>query len=429
MSLSKLNTFSLNDMMAPMDFSKSNAMLPIPSKNMTSFEDVLMQSSNDRLEPIKNNNLKPEKEIHTYDDSNELDDINSDDSMIHPTHMIEDLEIVPGLNTPIDQSPLENEISSQNTIDIQNQLLMAQQNKPLPMDQMPQINDDLESIKQQIADINLQKINNQNNLTDDQNQTPQPDIEANFMFEFDNQPIIIKSILKPIDSRDIETQFELNDAMNTQMDDLASISELTNDASPDDSLFQDDTSSMGTFAEMFQEPDVVNSMINTMTSNMASSISTETNTTTDINNLSLNQKIFDQVSNQLKAPFNQGETHLSIALTPDDLGQVQINLDIDKEGFVSASFQVESQEALEALASYKNQIQTILQEAQLITDSTSLQFYMQPRDNSSSKNYDENQSSNSQINRDTQEIKSAQNQTNNVVYMHRTTPGTLDIIA
>lgn len=81
-----------------------------------------------------------------------------------------------------------------------------------------------------------------------------------------------------------------------------------------------------------------------------------------------------QLRNQLKATLQKGETHLVVKLKPDDLGKVDIKIDISKTGTVSALFKTENREALNILTQHVDDIQKIFSESGLSSEQSGMTF-------------------------------------------------------
>ncbi|MBW8310007.1 MAG: flagellar hook-length control protein FliK [Candidatus Paracaedibacteraceae bacterium] len=84
----------------------------------------------------------------------------------------------------------------------------------------------------------------------------------------------------------------------------------------------------------------------------------------------------NQIKEQLRQGLRKGETHLNIQLKPNDLGKVEIKLDISREGMVSALFKAENRETLEVLNRHSQDFQNLFKEAGLQADSQGMNFSM-----------------------------------------------------
>lgn len=81
-----------------------------------------------------------------------------------------------------------------------------------------------------------------------------------------------------------------------------------------------------------------------------------------------------QVKSQMKAALQKGETHLLVKLTPDDLGKVDIKLDISKDGNVSAFFRAENRETMVLLSKYADDFRQIFGDSGLTSDMSGMNF-------------------------------------------------------
>lgn len=81
-----------------------------------------------------------------------------------------------------------------------------------------------------------------------------------------------------------------------------------------------------------------------------------------------------QVKSQMKAALQKGETHMLVKLTPDDLGKIDIKLDISRDGTVSALFKTDNRETMILLSKYTDDLRQIFGEAGLSTDTSSMNF-------------------------------------------------------
>lgn len=81
-----------------------------------------------------------------------------------------------------------------------------------------------------------------------------------------------------------------------------------------------------------------------------------------------------QARDALKAALEKGETHLKVQLVPDDLGKIEIKLDIDRHGLVQAMFMADHRETMEYIARYGQEFVQIFQDSGLQTDLNSMNF-------------------------------------------------------
>ncbi len=84
----------------------------------------------------------------------------------------------------------------------------------------------------------------------------------------------------------------------------------------------------------------------------------------------------NQIKDQLRQGLRKGETHLNIQLKPNELGKVEIKLDISRDGVVSALFKAENRETLEVLNRHSQDFQNLFKEAGLQADSQGMNFSM-----------------------------------------------------
>lgn len=97
---------------------------------------------------------------------------------------------------------------------------------------------------------------------------------------------------------------------------------------------------------------------------------------TNTKTLTMTEKIqaLQQVKSQMKVALQKGETHLLVKLTPDDLGKVDIRLDISREGNVSALFKAENRETMILLSKYADDFRQIFGESGLNSDMSGMNF-------------------------------------------------------
>ncbi|WPZ34183.1 flagellar hook-length control protein FliK [Thalassobaculum sp. OXR-137] len=82
----------------------------------------------------------------------------------------------------------------------------------------------------------------------------------------------------------------------------------------------------------------------------------------------------DQVAMKMSATAKDGGGKVTIRLTPEELGKVDIRIEISKEGLVRAVVAVERPETLELLQRDAKGLERVLQDAGLQTDGDSLEF-------------------------------------------------------
>ncbi len=95
----------------------------------------------------------------------------------------------------------------------------------------------------------------------------------------------------------------------------------------------------------------------------------------------------NQIKDQLKQTLQKGETHLKIQLKPNEMGKVDIKLDISRDGLVTAAFKAENRETLETLTRHMLDFQNIFKDAGLQADSQGMNFSMNRNDNPESGNF------------------------------------------
>ena len=83
---------------------------------------------------------------------------------------------------------------------------------------------------------------------------------------------------------------------------------------------------------------------------------------------------------RLKTAAQNGDSTVRIQLKPTDLGQVDVKLEIARDGQVRALVMAERPETLDALQRDSRQLERALQDAGLKTDSNSLEFDLKGRD-------------------------------------------------
>lgn len=105
-----------------------------------------------------------------------------------------------------------------------------------------------------------------------------------------------------------------------------------------------------------------------------------TNKTTTVaaqkNTVTLQEKIaaIQLVKNQLKETLQKGETHLLIKLSPDDLGKIDLKMDITKDGTVVALFKSDTQETMALLKKHEAEFRQIFSDSGLNMGSSTMHF-------------------------------------------------------
>jgi flagellar hook-length control protein FliK len=82
----------------------------------------------------------------------------------------------------------------------------------------------------------------------------------------------------------------------------------------------------------------------------------------------------EQIAVQIKSAMQNGNSRLTVALHPVELGRVEVKLDIDKDKKVTATIVVERPATLDLLRNDAKALERALQDAGLQTDSGSLSF-------------------------------------------------------
>lgn len=102
----------------------------------------------------------------------------------------------------------------------------------------------------------------------------------------------------------------------------------------------------------------------------------------------LQQKIeaIQLAKNQMKESLQKGETHLLIKLSPDDLGKINLKLDIAKDGTLVALFKSDSQETITLLKNHEADFRQLFRDAGLNMDASSMQFSHSEQQASHDKN-------------------------------------------
>ncbi len=97
---------------------------------------------------------------------------------------------------------------------------------------------------------------------------------------------------------------------------------------------------------------------------------------TSLKNITMAEKVqaLQQVKSQMKAALQKGETHMLVKLTPDDLGKVDIKLDISRDGTVSALFKTDNRETMILLSKYADDLRQIFGESGLNANASGMNF-------------------------------------------------------
>jgi len=82
----------------------------------------------------------------------------------------------------------------------------------------------------------------------------------------------------------------------------------------------------------------------------------------------------DQVTVQLQRSVKDGDGSISMQLRPEELGRIDIKLDIDKDGSVNATITADRPQTLELLQRDSHTLERALQDAGLQTNNSSLNF-------------------------------------------------------
>lgn len=97
---------------------------------------------------------------------------------------------------------------------------------------------------------------------------------------------------------------------------------------------------------------------------------------TSLKNMTMAEKVqaLQQVKSQMKAALQKGETHMLVKLTPDELGKVDIKLDISRDGAVSVFFKADNRETMILLSKYADDLRQIFGESGLNADASGMNF-------------------------------------------------------
>ena len=102
------------------------------------------------------------------------------------------------------------------------------------------------------------------------------------------------------------------------------------------------------------------------------------------NNMASNAVPIDGVAVEIAAQAQNGKTSFDIRLDPKELGRIDVRLEVDKDGHVTAKMTVDRVETLDLLKRDASNIERALQQAGLKTSDNSLEFSM--RDQTFSNN-------------------------------------------
>ncbi|MEI7611187.1 MAG: flagellar hook-length control protein FliK, partial [Rhodospirillaceae bacterium] len=92
----------------------------------------------------------------------------------------------------------------------------------------------------------------------------------------------------------------------------------------------------------------------------------------------------DQVAVQLQHSAKDGNGSITMQLRPEELGRIDIKLDIDQQGMVNATITADRPQTLELLQRDSRSLEKALQDAGLQTDSSSLNFNLRGESGQSS---------------------------------------------
>jgi flagellar hook-length control protein FliK len=94
----------------------------------------------------------------------------------------------------------------------------------------------------------------------------------------------------------------------------------------------------------------------------------------------------EQIAVQIKDAMQNGNSRLTVALHPAELGRVEVKLDIDKEKNVTATVLVDRPATLDLLRNDAKALERALQDAGLQTDSGSLSFNLRDGQDGGARN-------------------------------------------
>jgi flagellar hook-length control protein FliK len=94
----------------------------------------------------------------------------------------------------------------------------------------------------------------------------------------------------------------------------------------------------------------------------------------------------EQIAVQIKDAMQNGNSRLTVALHPVELGRVEVKLDIDKDKNVTATIVVDRPATLDLLRNDAKALERALQDAGLQTDSGSLSFNLRDGQDGGARN-------------------------------------------
>ncbi|MCH2631171.1 MAG: flagellar hook-length control protein FliK [Nisaea sp.] len=115
----------------------------------------------------------------------------------------------------------------------------------------------------------------------------------------------------------------------------------------------------------------------------ASTTNTTNNITAQLANKPIMQPATNQVFVQLTRAVQNGENKITIQLRPEELGRVEVKLDIAGDGRVKAMVMADKPETLDLLQRDSRTLERALQESGLKTDNNSLSFNLQGKESNS----------------------------------------------
>ena len=130
----------------------------------------------------------------------------------------------------------------------------------------------------------------------------------------------------------------------------------------------------------------------------ASTTNTTNNITAQLANKPIMQPATNQVFVQLTRAVQNGENKITIQLRPEELGRVEVKLDIAGDGRVKAMVMADKPETLDLLQRDSRTLERALQESGLKTDNNSLSFNLQGKESNSQSQLSTNNQPDSQNN-------------------------------
>ena len=130
----------------------------------------------------------------------------------------------------------------------------------------------------------------------------------------------------------------------------------------------------------------------------ASTTNTTNNITAQLANKPIMQPATNQVFVQLTRAVQNGENKITIQLRPEELGRVEVKLDIAGDGRVKAMVMADKPETLDLLQRDSRTLERALQESGLKTDNNSLSFNLQGKESNSQGQLSTNNQPDSQNN-------------------------------